>query len=242
VDAIPEESVNYIALALRTRLQDLINAMISASAHRTGSAFDRVPSTYEDGTPMWSVTVNRDVAKQLAALEKAEREEEMRVRRERKELAAQVPAANGAPAAATTMVELPLAEEEGPKKKKKKVEGPGVTAKNMPEDLRKKMSNQVASHAAGFGSKYSWMNAGAPPPPKPKPAASSSSAAGAASPSAAAGAKSSSSAWMKPYVSTTKPVTQLEDSKQLVTLRDALFVVEREKGHGGGRGAARGWS
>ncbi|KAI0031671.1 transcription initiation factor TFIID component TAF4 family-domain-containing protein [Vararia minispora EC-137] len=244
VETVPEESINYVALALRTRLQDLVNEMISASAHRTGSGFDRAPSKYEDGTPMWSVAVNRDVAKQLAALERVEREEEMRTRRERKELAAQVAAASGLPGPpSNAAADAPSTEEEGPKKKKKKVDGPGVTAKNMSEDLRKKMSNQVASHAAGFGSKYSWMNAGVTPtPPKPRPAASSSAAAASPSP-AAGGSSSTASSWSKPYVSATKPsTTQAEDSKQLVTLRDALFVVERDKGHGGGRGAARGWS
>jgi hypothetical protein len=48
-----------------------------------------------------------------------------------------------------------------PKKKKKK-EGPGVTARNMSEDVRKKMSNAVASQAAGLSTgKYAWMNAAA---------------------------------------------------------------------------------
>lgn len=82
---VPEDSVNYVALALRARLQDLITSMIAASKHRTDTQFDRAPSTYEDGTPMWGLVIRSDVAKQLAALEKAEREEEMKVRRERKE-------------------------------------------------------------------------------------------------------------------------------------------------------------
>ncbi|TFY62689.1 hypothetical protein EVG20_g6613 [Dentipellis fragilis] len=88
VTKVPEDSVNYVALALRARLSDLITGMIAASTHRTSTQFDREPSLYEDGTPMWGVNVRQDVAKQLAALEKGEREEEMRVRRERKELAA----------------------------------------------------------------------------------------------------------------------------------------------------------
>ena len=85
---VPEDSVNYVALALRARLHDLLVAMAAASAHRTESQFDRSPSTYTDGTPMWRVSVRRDVAKQLQALERVEREEEMRIRHERKEFAA----------------------------------------------------------------------------------------------------------------------------------------------------------
>ncbi|EGN94990.1 hypothetical protein SERLA73DRAFT_187265 [Serpula lacrymans var. lacrymans S7.3] len=87
VTKVPEESVNYLALALRARLQDLITSMIAASHHRTDTQFDRPASLYDDNTPMWSILVRGDVAKQLAALEKAEREEEMKVRRERKERA-----------------------------------------------------------------------------------------------------------------------------------------------------------
>ncbi|KAJ3489683.1 hypothetical protein NLJ89_g11505 [Agrocybe chaxingu] len=87
VTRVPEESVNYLALSLRARLQDLITAMIAAAHHRTDTQFDRPASQYEDGSPMWSIVVRSDVAKQLAALEKVEREEEMRIRKERKERA-----------------------------------------------------------------------------------------------------------------------------------------------------------
>ncbi len=52
-------------------------------------------------------------------------------------------------------------DEDGAPKKKRKKEGPGVTAKNMSEEVRKKMSNAAASHAAGLSTgKYSWMHAG----------------------------------------------------------------------------------
>jgi hypothetical protein len=76
-----------LALALRACLQDLVTAMVFAAQHRTGTQFDHPVSLYENGTPMRSVVVRSDVAKQLAALEKTEREEEMKVRRERKERA-----------------------------------------------------------------------------------------------------------------------------------------------------------
>ena len=32
------------------------------------------------------------------------------------------------------------------------------------------------------------------------------------------------------------------DKERTVGMRDVLFVVERERGHGAGRGSARGWS
>lgn len=246
VVSVPEDSVNYVALALRTRLQDLVTSMIAASAHRTDTAFDRTPSTYEDGTPMWSVTIQRDVAKQLAALERTEREEEMRIRRERKELAAaQVAAGNVPTGPLGSAGAMDGDEEEGPKKKKKKVDGPGVTAKNMSEEQRKKMSNAAASHAIGGAAKqYAWMTAGSSSAAAAKARANATSASSAPSPAAGGLSATTPSVWSKPYQNPAKTATPTrpEESKKVVTLRDALFVIERERGHGGGRGAARGWT
>ncbi|KAI0774702.1 transcription initiation factor TFIID component TAF4, partial [Trametes elegans] len=260
VATVPEDSVNYLALALRARLQDLVTAMIAAAQHRTDSQFDRPASTYEDGQPMWSVVVRSDVAKQLAAIEKVEREEEMRIRRERKErLEAAAAAQNAALAAAQNggAAESAAAEDEGGPKKKKKKEGPGVTARNMPEDLRKKMSNAVAKQAAGLGtSKYAWMTGAANgagaggTPAKPKAAAQPATprASTPATTTAPAQSTSGNGGWARPYQST-KPGTQQQQQQQkdddgrlAVTIRDAMFVVENERGHGGGRGAARGWT
>ncbi|KAI0751170.1 transcription initiation factor TFIID component TAF4 family-domain-containing protein [Daedaleopsis nitida] len=244
VNTIPRESIDYLALALRFRLQSLITSMIAAAKHRNDTQFDQPPSTYEDGTPMWSVKVRSDVAKQLEALQKAYREEEQKERRERKErqdaqaaqAAALTAAANG-----TTADGAGGEEESGPKKKKKK-EGPGVTARNMSEDVRKKMSNAVASQAAGLGTgKYAWMSsATAAAPAKPKPAARSGTPATTTTP-----ASSAAGGWARPYQglkSTSQQQQKDNDSRLAVILKDAIFVVNNEKGHGGGRGAARGWT
>ncbi|PPQ75519.1 hypothetical protein CVT26_012543 [Gymnopilus dilepis] len=280
ITRVPEESVNYLALSLRARLQDLITAMIAASHHRTDTQFDRPASLYEeDKSPMWSIVVRSDVAKQLAVLERIEREEEMRVRKERKERAEMTAAhtaalaaqANGMAAQAAAAGEAAEETEGGPKKKRKK-DGPGVTARNMSEDVRKKMSNAVATQAAGLGGKYAWMTAAnaASPAPKPKrettaaatattttsaaagtPTATTTTAATSATPAAAgtsaATAATTTSSWARPYVSkktaaaATKEAAAEEDNRTVVTMRDAMFVIEKERGHGGGRGAARGW-
>ena len=271
ITRIPEESVNYLALSLRARLQDLITAMIEAANHRTDTTFDRPATLYEDGSPMWSIIVRSDIAKQLAVLEKVEREEEMRLRKERKEraemtaahaaaLAAQAIGAPGGVGAAGTGGGGDGDEAEGSVKKKRKKEGPGVTARNMSEDVRKKMSNAVATQAAGLGGKYSWMTAAntSTPAPKPKPAAATSASILGASgsttgtPAASSTGNSNSAAgstWARPYVSVKKPspgatgkeTPTEDDSRTMVTMRDAMFVIEKERGHGGGRGAARGW-
>ncbi|EIW76401.1 hypothetical protein CONPUDRAFT_64243 [Coniophora puteana RWD-64-598 SS2] len=301
VTKIPDDTANYLALALRARLSDLVKGMVKAAQHRTDAQFDRPASTYPDaeGTPMWSIRVRADVGRQLAALEKAEKEEEMRVRRERKEraelaashaanLAAQAagggaaaspaPAAPGAAGAGSAMVVdgddgAGGAGGEGQAKKKRKKEGPGVTAKNMSEDVRKKMSNAVASQAAGIGGKYAWMTAAtsaATPKPKPAPAAATPAPASTPTPSGSNGATTNTgtaagptpatpatttapaanttgagSSWARPYVSTTKPATAKgseDDARMAITMRDAMFVIENERGHGGGRGAALGWT
>jgi len=256
VTKVPEESVNYLALSLRARLEELVKAMIAASAHRTNSQFDRPASSYEDGTPMWNITIRSDVAKQLAAIEKVEREEEMKIRRERKErqdmaVAHAAALAVQSSAGSAMAVDNPIGDEgDGQPKKKKKKEGPGVTARNMSEDVRKKMSNAVASQAAGLPmGKYSWMNAASSAAAKPKPAARAPSAGPALSPAtttAPAPSVSAASGWAKPYVpsKTTQQAAspREDDDRRVVTLKDAMFVIENERGHGGGRGSARGWT
>ncbi len=108
-------------------------------------------------------------------LEKVEREEEMKVRRERKERADMAAAHAAALAAQAAGGPSAVAEvyddADGGAKKKRKKEGPGVTARNMSEDVRKKMSNAVASQAAGIGGKYSWMTAANASAPAPRPKA-----------------------------------------------------------------------
>ena len=281
IPRVPDESVNYLALALRARLQDLVTAMIAASHHRTDTQFDRPASLYEDGSPMWSIVVRSDIAKQLAALEKIEREEETKVRKERKDRA-EMTAAHAAALQAqangmggSQAMDLGgsggIDDSEGGAKKKRKKDGPGVTARNMSEDVRKKMSNAVATQAAGLGGKYSWMTAAnaSAAPQKAKPTVTTSTItpstattgiapsttsgtpttpATATVPSASAVAAATASSWARPYVPTKKSSSAAptqtpteEDTRTSVTMRDAMFVVEKERGHGGGRGASRGW-
>jgi len=289
VNRIPDDAVQYVALALRTRLQTLVTGMVEAAAHRAEAQFDRTPALYDDQTtPMWSVVVRRDARKILELLERVEREEEMKIRRERKqrEEAAAIQAAQAAAAAAGASngngVEGPGASGEDitmtpieglpAKKPKKKKDGPGVTARNMSEDVQKRLSNAVATQAAGLSKgKYAWMNAGTVTTAKAKaatPAAggtttpangtaatdtASSPTTTTATPQPSAPANTSSttqstSTWAKPYASTSLPTvspaagtTPEEDKGMMLTMRDAMFVIEREHGHGGGRGAARGW-
>ena len=271
VTRVPDDAINYLALALRARLQDIVTSMIAAAQHRNSTQFDRPASLYSDNQPMWSIVVRSDVAKQLAAIERAEREEETRIRRERKERAELAAAHAAALAAQANAAGAPLGtglgdDDEGGAKKKRKKEGPGVTARNMSEDVRKKMSNAVATQAAGLGGRYAWMNAAnlnTPIPAKPKPvqnATVSSTTAAATSTTTTTTTTTTTSAtttstttsssttlnstWATPYIPTkpkAAPPPQEEDTRLAITMRDAMFVIEKERGHGGGKGAARGW-
>ncbi|CAE7074205.1 unnamed protein product [Rhizoctonia solani] len=255
---LPEEALNYAMLAWKARLQMLWDKALAAAEHRYSSQYSRPPSFWNpppaDGTtpnpaipptPMWSTVVKRDVSKQLSAIERAEKEEETRARRERRTAVAQ--------AEADDAVEDDDAD--GRKAKKMRALGPGVTARMMPEDVKKKMSDNTANRAAGLGTgKYAWMTAGAaggaaaaPAPPKPKPAptptpapAAGATTTAAAAPAAATGAATpKTGGWGRAYAAVTKTTAGIEtkDEGVTVTLRDALFVASRERGFGGGRGS-----
>ncbi|KAF8666634.1 Transcription initiation factor TFIID component TAF4 family [Rhizoctonia solani] len=256
---LPEEALNYAMLAWKARLQMLWDKALAAAEHRYSSQYSRPPSFWNpppaDGsapnanvppTPMWSTVVKRDVSKQLSAIERAEKEEETRARRERRTAAAQ--------AEADDAVEDDDAD--GRKAKKIRALGPGVTARMMPEDVKKKMSDNTANRAAGLGTgKYAWMTAGAtggaaaaPTPPKPKPTpaptpAPTANATGATTtpaPTTATTPAPKAGGWGRAYaaVSKTTTGTDSKDDSVTVTLRDALFVASRERGYGGGRGSA----
>lgn len=261
---LPEEALNYAMLAWKARLQMLWDKALAAAEHRATTQYSRAPSFWNppaEGsaagsstvppTPMWSTLVKRDVAKQLSAIERAEKEEESRVRRERRTLAAQ--------AEAEDAVEDDM-DVDGRKAKKMRALGPGVTARTMPEDVKKKMSDNTANRAAGLGTgKYAWMTAGAgagaaPTPPKPKPVvptptpAPGTGAAGTTStptpaPAAAATPAPKAGGWGRAYAAVSKNAAAAgaEAAKEdgiTVTLRDALFVASRERGFGAGRGSA----
>ena|SRR5215472_13995131 len=53
ITKLPEDSVNYVAFAVRVRLYELITAMTAAAHHRTDAQFDRPASLYENGTLMY---------------------------------------------------------------------------------------------------------------------------------------------------------------------------------------------
>lgn len=113
-----------------------------------------------------------------------------------------------------------------------------MAARNMSEDMRKKMSNAVANQAAGLGEN---MHDDESRTPKPKPAAAvatPATTATAASITVPAASTTGGTSWARPYGSAKKATTSNqaaeENDRMLVTIRDAMFVMERERGHDGG--------
>lgn len=263
------DAQTYIALALQFRLTTLIKQSITAVDHRLESQYNRPPPLYpiddnimqvegEDATKpeppaMWSVLVRRDVSKQLAALEKIDREEESRIRRRRKERDENEASANGGTSSAGPGDAMDLDglgggdgdDDKKGKKLKKKQDGPGVLAKKMTEDMQKSVSNRVANEFTGV-KKYSWMQPGAvtatTPVKKPAPIApTGGGAATSSSTPTAVGGTTTGSTFVRPFLAGGRSAVNETLDERKVTLADLMFVVGKEKGHGAGRGSARTW-
>ncbi|KAI8381433.1 transcription initiation factor TFIID component TAF4 family-domain-containing protein [Radiomyces spectabilis] len=151
INQIDSDVLGYLALACQQRLRTLIEKMIVASKHRVQSQTVETAPLNAKGQTLYKVVDVQDIKKQLLAIERVEREEE----RKRKEAIAEK----------ERRAQMGDGDHEGgdedrpAKKKKKKEMGPGVTARNMSEDIRKKFTNETALMSAG-GVRKSWMMAG----------------------------------------------------------------------------------
>lgn len=154
--------LNYLSLAARTRLKNVLETMIASSRHRSWSSHQHPPPLYPSTSqPMYHEQIINDPIKQLAALEKAERGQEARRRRER--LARDQESSALAPGYGGDDMDMDdgtgTSKADGRKRPKKM--GPGVAARNMSEDVRKRLADSTAMRNLGGGSsKYSWLSGG----------------------------------------------------------------------------------
>ncbi|KAG0040447.1 hypothetical protein BGZ82_002531 [Podila clonocystis] len=159
---VDADVLTYLAMAAQERLRGLAEQMIHASKHRGQSQSTTVPPLYDEDHAMYKVGVTQDVKKQLLAIERVEREEEFKrkemiAERERKAALGEDLDENGEPRSGGGA----SGPGSGNKKKKQKEGGPGVSARNMTEEARKKVANQTAlGFAGGSGRSYSWMMGG----------------------------------------------------------------------------------
>ncbi|KAF9150849.1 hypothetical protein BG015_007326 [Linnemannia schmuckeri] len=158
IQTIEPDVLAYLAMATQERLRGLAEQMVHASKHRGRSLATANPPMYDEDHAMYRVGVSQDVKKQLLAVERVEREEETKrkehiAERERRLAAGEDLDENGDPRGGSGGA--------GAKKKKQKEGGPGVSARNMTEEARKKVANQTAmGFAGGSGRTYSWMMGG----------------------------------------------------------------------------------
>ncbi|KAK3846909.1 MAG: transcription initiation factor TFIID component TAF4 family-domain-containing protein [Linnemannia gamsii] len=214
LQTIEPDVLAYLAMAAQERLRGLAEQMVHASKHRGRSLATATPPMYDEEHAMYRVGVSQDVKKQLLAVERVEREEETKrkehiAERERRLAAGEDLDENGDPRGGPGGAAAK-------KNKKQKEGGPGVSARNMSEEARKKVANQTAmGFAGGSGRTYSWMmgsggagggggggGAASPSPLAGPPiVASTGTASAAGSPSASGTAANGAGGSLKPSLS-----------------------------------------
>ena len=202
--------------------------MIKSSNHRVSSSHITSPSKI-DNQPLYSQLLIDDTSKQLQALEKLEREEETKARRERVERISIEREQSQLLASQQQQLQITNNDEDDQKKKKRRKDTTNV--KNMSDDVQKKLSDQTALRSAGLAPKYSWLTGGNQPVNKGnlnkqqnKPANQLSSN---------LSLKSSQQKSLGP------PPHDAHLKKSSININDALFALEREKGLGAGRGSGQ---
>lgn len=224
------DAVNYLALACQDRLRTLLSSMINASKHRAKSNQFPEPPMSRNNTPLFKVVVSQDPTKQLHAINRADREEDMIL----KEFLKEKEEEGG----------------EGPKAKKSKTRKDGTSigaaARNINEEQRRKTANATALLSAG-GVQKSWMISTStdtitpPPPPPSQPSRppepvtnnSATQAPKPKKPKAKIGSflkdssdKSRSYLGSQPLLGRLGSMTSLTD--RAVTLNDAIFALEND--------------
>ncbi|CAO1638969.1 unnamed protein product [Sympodiomycopsis kandeliae] len=181
---IDSETLNVLSAAARIRFRNLIEAMVAASRHRCWSTHQRSPPMHQrvtedplDGSrktkltkrPMYHEELVSDPSSWIAAIEKADRGEEAKARRRRAQRQKEaLMAANGGvmPSGSNLSGEAGDGQDlggggeasvgEGWDKKRKKP----VSARNMSEDVRRRLANNTAARALGGPATPKWTMMG----------------------------------------------------------------------------------
>lgn len=265
-------TLDYLSVATRMRFRNLLESMVRVSRHRAWTSNQRTPAMVADAPgaephPVYHEAMVSNPVKQLAAIEKAERIEEgnwRRMRLEREE----AEAAEAAAAKAAAPGEEGAAQgAQGASKKSKRP--PGVSSRNLSEDVRKRLADNTAMRHLGGNSvtsKYSWLQspglarggsmprkdgdrAGSPGGEReasggeasslPKPKFAPMNAANARRSSFGLSSALHTGAWSDVAMRQAAQREQERAAKARVTLRDALFALEREQAGGAGRGSGQ---
>jgi hypothetical protein len=245
---IEPDALPLIALAAQQRLRGLLDAMVVARDHRLSANVSHPPPfdpNADHPTPAWDQVVYSDTEKIMRAIQRVEREEEMKERRERnlrdtierEAQAQQEAAANGAAGSPSA-----TGEGDGRKEKKRRKD----STKSLSEDQLKKMSDRTARGVLG-GKQYSWMTTGGAAGSPLRPASTLSAGSNGLpkpkftpqQPSAPSGGGGTSTAIPRVESLPSFQETSQEKESNRITLRDAMFALEKERGFGAGAGTGQ---
>lgn len=187
---VEPDVLSTLSTAARIRFRNLLENMIASSRQRCWTTHERAPPLHEsgdddvEGTPrkkrkaMYHQELLSDPSKWLTAIEKADRGEEVKARRKRAQrqreamlaAAATDSAGQGAASASGGVAGLDGEGDEtmgeggpatpggdGPGGKKK---GKALSAKNVSEDVRRRLANNTAARALGGATTPKWMMMG----------------------------------------------------------------------------------
>ncbi|KAJ3134647.1 hypothetical protein HDU90_004979 [Geranomyces variabilis] len=163
VAEVDADLLPYLALAAQERIRDLLQRMVQAAKHRTGALHERflrnereLVAKGEEALELQVVT-RGDPRKELAGIEKRERNQELRLRAA-KEAALGLGADGGGGVGGGGDGDVPGGGDESAQKAKKRKT---VKDKDLPEHIRLERANAALSQAIGGGYMKSWMVAGA---------------------------------------------------------------------------------
>jgi hypothetical protein len=246
--------MTYLALAAQERIRALVESMIAAKNHRIHSEHIHHPSVVAaavggsgdggENLPMYKETISLDVKSQLLAIEKVEREQE----RKRKEIRAGLKHDKTEDKEDSKDQQAEVTPTAAPKRHKRQKKDTLPTPAIHKLTVDTKNTNMTALSAAG-GKTKSWMIDIQPEVP---------------STSVINGGDTRTSRGSSRSITNTKNFTTAKrgESQQIggstitnpyatgqqqplngpvptITVKDALFVLERDRGGGGGAGSGR---
>ncbi|CAG8588852.1 14749_t:CDS:2 [Funneliformis caledonium] len=247
--------MTYLALATQERIRSLVEAMIAAKNHRIHSEHVHHPNVNGvENLPMYKEVVSLDVKSQLLAIEKVEREQERKRRESRAGSKHDKTEDDDAKDQSENIPLTPTVAPKRHKRQKKEREGtlPAPSIHKLTVDT--KNTNMTALSAAG-GKTKSWMI-----DLQPEPSTINGSDTTPAAGSRPSRGRSRSISNVKNLASSKRGESQLVGSSfthfvtnpsitgqqqplngpvPTITVKDALFVLEKDRGGGGGAGSSR---
>ncbi|CAG8618059.1 17271_t:CDS:1 [Acaulospora colombiana] len=251
------DALTYLALATQERIRELVEAMIAAKNHRIHSERINIPPSTDGKPPMYKEVISLDVRSQLAAMEKVEREQE---RKRRESLAGPSQESNAEDEKMEDVRESTEAQTQPQKRYKRQKKDRDSSAASQRSKFTiesiSKSTNQTALVAAG-GLTKSWML----PPKEISSYPSTTNGTSSNNKLARVRARLTSDERMKQEDGSEGPFNsqiastfhtserfsglgryQSNGTNEVVptvTVKDALFVLERDRGGGGQAGGSR---